>query len=273
MTMARDEKVVSVYIFTTNPKAMKTIFTLVLSLILSINLWACSFHPLPFCESVDSNRTLIFGKIVDTISHGTRVAVIHVYRGIETRDTIIVWNAIEDCMGPYEVGLTSYTGQDSVFLVLPLIDSSVNAWDVVGDYKMDLQHGNQTVLGVYNSEVQGFIKGPYMYPQMGVNSYDLTAFIAWLESGDDCNNLRYLSVNEVSPFSEVAVYPNPTVDNLTIKNLPTGTNVELLNLSGQVLNTFETGTTQISTEHLAAGTYLLKINYQGESGFRRIVKF
>lgn len=251
---------------------MKTIFTLVLSIVFCSSIWACSFTPYPFCQSVDSSKTLVLGKIIDTVPHGTRVAVIEVFRGLEARDTIIVWNTIEDCMGPYEVGLTDYISGDSLFLVLPLIDSSIHGWDIVGDYRMDLEHDNVTVLRIYSNVVDGFINGPYLYPQYGVNSYDLNEFIAWLRSGDDCAQLRYLSVNEVSILSKVSIYPNPTTDHISISNLPQNASVELLNLNGQRINTFDEGTSHISTAHLAAGTYLLKINYQGETGFRRIVK-
>lgn len=254
---------------------MKTIFTLILSLLLGLSAWACTWNPQPFCNSVDSSHTLIYGRIVDTIPHGTRVEVLNVYRGVETRDTVTVWNAMYFCMETVEVSLGNYGIGNSVFFIMPKVDSSEYGWDIVGDYIMNVLEEKELVLRLDGDTVLGFISGTNLAPplfQYNVYAYHLDGFKAWLDSAGSCNDLITVSINEVSAFDAVAVYPNPTNDYVAIKNLPMGATVELLSLNGQHISTIEANAEHISTSHLAAGTYLLKINYQGETGYRRIVK-
>lgn len=272
--MTRDEKVVSLYIFTTNPKAMKTIFTLVLSLTFIIGGFCCSFSPLSFCEMTQYEGNMIYGRVVQHTSNGVRLEVLDVLKGAEVRDTITVWNGKDFlCMDTViiEANVLGQVG-DTVFAILPLIDSIENNWEILGDYRMPNYITSTYLLNVQNDTIRGFIKGYNYAPlEYRVMQYSLNGFLQAWNTNSNCADIQ-VSVEEPTAFELIAIYPNPTTDNLTIKNLPPDANLELHNLSGQLINTFEIGTTQLSTAHLAAGTYLLKINYLGESGFRKIVK-
>lgn len=251
---------------------MRIIFTLITTLLLSANLWACSIYPEPFCKTVDSSRTLIYGRIIDTIPHATRVQVFNVYRGMETRDTITVWNTMYFCMSWNEVSLSEYGIGDTLFFVLPLIDSIVHDWDVVGDYKWQNIDEEELLLQVYGDSVRGFINGIRGFWQVGTFKYELGEFIEWLESGEGCSSIKIVSVDEVSLINNISIYPNPTADYIAINNLPLNATLEILSIDGQHVGDVSMSENRFSTAHLAAGSYLLKISYEGETAFRRIVK-
>lgn len=80
--------------------------------------------------------------------------------------------------------------------------------------------------------------------------------------------------NEIDAVSyELAVYPNPTLD-VTYLSAPLGTDFELTDLQGRVL---ETGKVQdaeavIDLSSYAQGVYLLKATFEGEVRIERIVR-
>ncbi|MBS1613646.1 MAG: T9SS type A sorting domain-containing protein [Bacteroidetes bacterium] len=252
---------------------MKAIFTLVLLALFGSAAQACSFITTPFCERGNaSNNTIIYGKVADTIPHGIKLEVFHVYRGTIMNDTITIWDSKFWCMDTTQLPARQIGNiGDTVIVDVPYVDSIANPWEVIGDYRMDNFYAHAMILSVQGDSVFGFVSGyPSAPPQYQKYVYGLEAFRAWLETDEDCNTL--VSVKEPSFLDILSIYPNPSTEHITISNLPLNASVELINLSGQTINTFDAGTSHISTAHLAAGTYLLKINYQGETGFRRIVK-
>jgi hypothetical protein len=77
------------------------------------------------------------------------------------------------------------------------------------------------------------------------------------------------------------VYPNPFAGSITVWHLqppPDLRYVQLLSASGQVLQQYgwtSTGpqTLQVSTAHLPAGMYLLRIGYANRTVLRKLIKY
>lgn len=252
---------------------MKTTFTLIILAFFCNTVNACSFNTTPFCQRTDPNSsTIIYGKIADTIPHGIRLEVFQVYRGTVMNDTITIWDSKFWCMDTTQLPASAIGNiGDTVIVDVPYVDSIANPWEVIGDYRMSNFYVHNMFLSVQGDSVYGFIAGyPSAPPYYQTNVYSLEAFKTWLETDEDCNTL--VSIQEPSVMDLLSVYPNPATEYIAIRNLPAGATVQLLSVSGQYISDINTNAERISTAHLAAGSYLLKINYQGETGFRRIVK-
>jgi hypothetical protein len=76
-------------------------------------------------------------------------------------------------------------------------------------------------------------------------------------------------------FSSVNIYPNPVQDELIITNLPQGSTVEVLDMTGRLLKRVESGNAElhINVEGLSAGIYLLRFtDKEGRRGSSMFVK-
>lgn len=254
-----------------NP-TMRIIFTLIILTLFGNAAQACSFNTTPFCQRENpAGSTIIYGKVADTIPHGIKLEVFQVYRGTVMNDTITIWDSKFWCMDTTQLPARQVGNiGDTVIVDVPYVDSIANPWEVLGDYRMSNFYTHNMFLNVQGDSVYGFIAGypsaPLMYQ---TNVYELEAFKAWLETDEDCNTL--VSVKEPS-MDLLSIYPNPTTDFISINNLPLSATLEILSIDGQHIDVVSLNDNRISTAHLAAGSYLLKISCQGETGFRRIVK-
>lgn len=187
-------------------------------------------------------------------------------------DTITIWDSKFWCMDTTQLPARQIGNiGDTVIVDVPYVDSIANPWEVMGDYRMDNFYAHNMLLSVQGDSVYGFIAGYPSAPfEHQTRVYGLEAFKTWLETDDNCNTL--VSVKEPSVMDLLSIYPNPTADYISISNLPMNATLEILSIDGQHVSNVNLNDIRISTTHLSAGTYLLKINYQGETGFRRIVK-
>lgn len=62
--------------------------------------------------------------------------------------------------------------------------------------------------------------------------------------------------------ADMAVYPNPTSDFISLKNVVAGSSVDIYSLSGIKLMSVVAGTEKIDVSKLSRGVYLLKSNSQ-----------
>lgn len=65
----------------------------------------------------------------------------------------------------------------------------------------------------------------------------------------------------ILPNSEISFFPNPTEHIVTVENLPPSGNIQILNLSGQLIanTTFHSDRCILRLSNLASGTYILRI--------------
>ncbi len=66
----------------------------------------------------------------------------------------------------------------------------------------------------------------------------------------------------------LAIYPNPATDILTIETAATGSDITITDLSGRVVLTATAtdGNTTLNISHLSAGTYMVRVETNGERG-------
>lgn len=186
----------------------KAFFTsLVLSLISSYAI-ACSYIPISFCEthSLRPNDIVVCGKIFQIDADGIDIEVIDVLKGVENRDTIRVWDGTDfDCNGLWsmaasDIGLLN----DTVIVILPLIETIENTWDVVGDYRRPDFFGYITSLRVVNSTVSGYVNDIWNASHIPYDAFKDN----WLNSMNECSS--WLGVDEGVEDMALTVYPNPT---------------------------------------------------------------
>ena len=183
------------------------LISLIITLISSSAI-ACSFIPDSFCETNNArpDDIVVCGKIFQIDPDGIDIEVIDVLKGVEHRDTIRVWDGTDwDCNGPVSMAAT-HIGflNDTVIVILPLIDSIENTWDVLGDYRSPNWHGFITTLQVTNNTVSGYINDIWNASHVPYDSFKTN----WLNSMNECSN--WLSIREEVGATALTVYPNPT---------------------------------------------------------------
>src|SRR5688572_14853560 len=126
---------------------------------ITTKVFACSVLSTAFCTEATHYKLVIKGKIINSVSHGIRIQVLHVLKGIEPRDTITIWDGTDfDCNGLVSMAASGMgiTG-DTILTMLPQIDSIANNWDVIGDYRRPYNFGPTTELKIINDTIVGFI--------------------------------------------------------------------------------------------------------------------
>lgn len=135
----------------------------------------------------------------------------------------------------------------------------------------------------YNPENKNIENWPYDAPQYLLFNVAILPNIAsnFTESAMEIDYVRVYqeataSVFDIDNLTDVRVYPNPVIDKLTIKmpNLEGATNVNLYNITGKKLYTFNqnSATQTHDFSFLKKGVYLLKIETKSKSKFIKIVK-
>lgn len=73
--------------------------------------------------------------------------------------------------------------------------------------------------------------------------------------------------------NSISVYPNPSIENMSIDNLPIGCSVSITDLTGKVLHNSvsESNLLSIRTSQLRNGVYLIRVENKGNSVYRKFV--
>jgi hypothetical protein len=139
--------------------------------------------------------------------------------------------------------------------------------DVVWEYEIPLQGGNQVSQGTEVPFGQNLIFRTYRYPKdfEGFDGRDLTPS-GYLELNPDtafCPNI--LNVSEYEKESVLQVYPNPVNQSFTIEiptNSKTENMIEIFSSEGKLVHKEESNSfsVKINSSQWSAGVYLIKIN-------------
>ena len=84
-----------------------------------------------------------------------------------------------------------------------------------------------------------------------------------------------LSTSDIENQLNFKIYPNPTTNFLNFENKRTITKIQIININGQVIKTFnqlEFVNNKIDIQELENGIYFLKINIEDNSIIKRIIK-
>lgn len=256
---------------------MRPITTLCfLALVLCHSAIACSWVPSSFCGTSDlrPNDVVLSGKVVGVDMDGIDLEVIDVLRGMESRDTIRIWDGTDfDCNGLFSMA-ASNLGElnDSILVVLPLITEVENTWDVIGDYRRPDFFGHTTELRITNGVISGYVWGPAMTPIWQMAYQHLVS--NWGEGPDVC--AVFLSIGEGQHAAPFTAHLTDRMLNLSIPgNVGSGATVRIHASNGQELRALNgvAGRMQVDLSDLSAGIYhIVLMRRNGTPSWARVMK-
>lgn len=204
---------------------------------------------------------LVKGVKIEDYYHGMRFKILEVIRGEEEREEIMIWGDNGILCRQYTGG---YRNTDTVIMALHRTDLSGNT--LGGSEKNDLEKKEDyhiSTCGVYSLFIEnGKVMGPVESPEDLIMNYD--DFLSL-----PCLNL-ISNIDNPIPDNTV-IYPNPTNDNLYIKNSDFQLNpsliIEVFDAQGRKVKIDWTvqgpQTIQISNKDLPAGIYFLVLQQEG----------
>lgn len=242
-----------------------------------VRSFACSFSPIFFCENINQshrNYHVLTGKIISTIQNGVQFEIIEVLRGVETRDTVVIWDDEPfECNGPwYRLAYTLGEIGDTIVVALPKIDSIENNWELRGDYRVPQVFIYTTSLKLENDTLKGDIAGSRWLPSSYTFKLDYKTFKTSIITQQNCP-LR-VSTQGLPFESSFQIYPNP-FDNQLFVDFSNVTFAKLeyviTSVNGQVLQCGILSKNQvIKTDNLLDGMYVMVIkNEEGVIFSRR----
>lgn len=163
-------------------------------LMIAGSLNACTFFPNPFCEAPLANPDdlVVSGQIVGIDDDGIDLKVIQVFKGVENKDTIRIWDGTDfDCNGTFSMAASLLGNlEDSILIILPVIDSLENSWDVIGDYRRPDFVSFFSTLPIQNNTITGFISHVVTADtNYYVSSYPYDAFATTWGTLGDCSDI------------------------------------------------------------------------------------
>lgn len=247
------------------------------ALMLGQGALACSWIPSPFCATSNErpDDVVLSGRIVGTDMDGIDLEVIHVLKGSESRDTIRIWDGTDfDCNGLFSMAAADLGGlNDSIIVVLPMITTIENAWDVLGDYRSPYYFGATPSLIIRSGLVNGYYAGPSWSPMAPIPYLEFMA--NWNNGPNHCST--YLSIEATDLTPPFAAHLVHTTLNLTIRDdVALGSTIRMYAANGQevVAEKGITGSMRIDLSGLSAGMYNIILAQQdGSRSFARIMKF
>lgn len=135
--------------------------------------YSCSWEETSFCKTLDIFETwhpsliVVSGVISGSDDDGVDLEVIELLAGVESRTTLRIWDGTDiDCNGLHPMSASFFLNEgDSLVIMLPLLDSIENTWDVLGDYRMPQPYGTSPFLKISEGQVTGLILGNYFQGQ------------------------------------------------------------------------------------------------------------
>ncbi len=245
----------------------KAHFTSLIITLISSSAIACSFIPDSFCETNNSrpNDIVICGKIFQIDSDGIDIEVFDVLKGIEVRDTIRVWDGTDfECNGLHSMAATNIGSlNDTVIVILPLIDSIENTWDVIGDYRCPNFWAYIIALRVINNTVTGYVDDIWNTSHIPYDDFKNN----WLNSTNECSN--WLGINKQVEDIQLAVYPNPTSSmvHIDLSQLAQNVSISVFNSHGTLVHVDEVHRLSSFDYQLpqTKGIYFIRLTVDGDS--------
>ena len=170
---------------------------------------------------------------------------------------------------------------DSILIAIPRIDSIVNTWDVLGDYRRPNWYCIQSSLLIKNDTLSGLLKGIYFSGgpiATNIDKYSYPKFkLNWVQSViHDCNTV--VGVIEKFINESINIFPNPTLNNLNVQinNFSRIQDIQVFNLLGKEhkISWTEDNKTKatINTVAWPKGVYLIQVKTNEGIVSKKIVK-
>ncbi len=248
---------------------------LIITLIISNTVcFSCTCELISFCETAsDRPEDNIFKVvIIEETGHSIKVLRLETIRGDEEKDTLIIWDGTDyDCngnisMAASQIGLMG----DTLLIILPVIDSIENLWDVAGDYRMPDWLCNTYELKVENNILHGDINGVYPYYYLGNYNYD--EFIeSWFLGAETCSMVPSTFVSYDDGTTFIKVFPNPSGGQFVINtaSLSGCMEYQVIDFSGRLITqrSFSRNENLIDLSDCPDGVYLFILKADGEIFF------
>lgn len=240
---------------------MARYFTIIFLLLLStpVVTLACTFIPDPFCDVFDTDTAILHGRSIEIIDQGVRFEIITHIRGEEQRDTVIIYDQLPfECNGEFSLVAQQFAPLGAeVVIALPQVDTLLNPWETIGDYRVPNYWLHTTRLEVEAGEVKGNITQPF-----GIQSMPLDDLI--IEVQDGTANCSIISnVTESDATLSLSIYPNPTSDYLYI-TLDESQNlwaVSLVDIYGREFYRSTADVNTIDVSGMPVGSYILRARH------------
>ena len=204
---------------------------------------------------------------------GIDLEVIDILAGSESRDTIHIWDGTDwDCNGLFSMAASDLGGlNDSIIVILPLIGSIENTWDVLGDYRRPDYFEYIPELRITNGVVIGYITGPAEFPTYEMPYIDLLAL--WNDGSGGCSGLSVDGVGQPQPFEAHLVH---SMLSLTVRSdLAEMSTIRIYAANGQEMVAVEgvPATTQIDLSGFSVGVYhIILVQQNGTRSSARVMK-
>ena len=192
---------------------MRILTILLFYIVLNNHVHACTFIPLPFCYYVlswEPDHEIFIGEVTEIIPNGVRFEIKETLRGDQGNGIITIWDDEPiDCNGLFvqSVGRIAGIGEE-VILSTEKIDSIINPWDQMGDYRTPLITFAESILKIRTDSVHGFISGGLDLDSW-IFSIHLDEFKERIFKDLECPSFFVSTKEEVSK-ERFEVFPNPT---------------------------------------------------------------
>lgn len=221
---------------------------------------ACTFIPTPFCEQFDNGNTILYGKTIEVVDDGVRFQIFDLLTGNETDQIVTIFDqAPFDCNGIFYLEAISLLPLDlEVIVSIEQIDSLLNTWDNLGDYRVSEFHTENRKLRVEDNNVIGNITSPFD----GDQSIPLSTFVAELQNGTA--TCLILGVED-DYVDDVVASPNPATDQVFLSNTDRSTiQIGQAFVYSQVGSRAELSVTSensLDVSQLPTGLYVIEVMY------------
>lgn len=257
-----------------------SLFTFQLSFILACTCGGkTSFCEINFTQPTDH---VFVGKFIRHDSLYSEFQIIEKLRGIELRDTILIWDnpaSPNSCVGGFEKD-TRYLGNigDSILIILPRIDS-IDTWGVLGDYYRPLGVCSSPYLPIKNGLIIGNLTETdiYSFPPRTYRTDSITvqSFKQLYHANGrayDCDLFVGLPPNNKTE-SLIKLFPNPAEQSFAILSEYNVTEARIYSLNGLLIKTIQTTLSAIQIGELPKGIYLLEVELEnGAKASSKLVK-
>ena len=250
----------------------------VLLLVASIAAHACTFGFNPFCHTLTAGvvpfDVVVYGQITSIDADGADLSVIEVLRGQESRSTLRIWDGTDfDCNGPWSMAAGDILGNvgDSLFIMLPRIDTVANSWDAIGDYRTPSPYGWTPFVRVQGDSVAATFT-TWQWQAARTSFEQARNFIL---TAQDCDAL--VGTSQPEALHGVRVLTNPFADRLLVELPPadddSAYSVQLFTAHGQLVTQLRTRErrTELATSALVSGTYTLVVTKAGRRYTKQLV--
>jgi hypothetical protein len=218
----------------------------------------------------------------------TQFEIINRLRGIELKDTIVIWDNRDTssmiCNSPHSSDLGTIA--DSLLIILSQIDTiyTQTSYASVGDYFRPPNFCGNPFIFISNNLIIGNITETYIYntppnPYI-VDSISINDFVTRYNANGralDCD----LFVGIQTPVLKqdlLSIYPNPSTEKITIEAARGIAAIRILNILGAEQSNFsqkklKTTARQVDISALASGIYFVEVIFSsGESLTQKVIK-